>query len=162
MMVQVPRGSERNAYLPLFRLADDSEEMIRGYYLSGELYGLMDEETGAPHGEVLVLPVAGEAGTAELKSVAISDERQGQGLGKQMITQVLERLRASGVRRVLVGTSNASLDALAFYQKVGFRLWRIERDYFSAEKGYGPECVEDGIPVRDMIWLERALDKALL
>ena len=46
---------------------------------------------------------------------------------------------------------------LAFYQKVGFRLWRIERDVFSPERGYPEGIEENGIPLRDMVWLERDL-----
>ena len=37
-------------------------------------------------------------------------------------------LRARGVRRVIVGTGNAGIGQLAYYQKAGFRLERIERD----------------------------------
>ena len=74
-----------------------------------------------------------------------------------MVCQTLTRLGARGVQRVTVGTSNAGIDTIAFYQKCGFRLWRIERDYFSPAKGYGPECVEHGIRVRDMVWLDTSL-----
>jgi hypothetical protein len=38
------------------------------------------------------------------------------------------------MRRVIVGTSNAGIGQIAFYQKASFRLWRIERDYVTPEK----------------------------
>ena len=46
---------------------------------------------------------------------------------------------------------------LAFYQKTGFRLWKIERDFFSRERGY-PEGIEEaGIPLRDMVRMDQEL-----
>jgi ribosomal protein S18 acetylase RimI-like enzyme len=155
-IVEVPPGPDRDHYLPLLRLADDSDAEIRGYHNAGALFGLLDADTGAPIGHVLA--IWREApGEVELKSVAIASEHRGRGLGAALIERVLSTLRDRGARRVLVGTSNASTDNLRFYQRVGFRLLRVERDYFSAAKGYGPDCVEDGIRVRDMVWMDRDL-----
>ncbi len=74
-----------------------------------------------------------------------------------MLVAVLDDLRTRGVRRVLVGTASSAIGPFAFYQKVGFRPLRIERDYFSAALGYPPGLRENGIPVRDMIWMEQSL-----
>ena len=63
-----------------------------------------------------------------------------------MLTALLERLRASGVKRVIVGTSSSGIGQLAYYQKAGFRLWKIERDFFSAERGYPEGGEENGHP----------------
>ena len=71
---------------------------------------------------------------------------------------MLADLRARGTRRVVVGTSNAGIGQIAFYQKAGFRLWRIERDYFTPEKGYDPDERENGLPHRDMVWFDQELD----
>jgi ribosomal protein S18 acetylase RimI-like enzyme len=151
----VPPGSEREALLPLLLLADEAEP-LRGYLHEGDLYALTDangEVTGVTH----VLPVHGEPGTAELKAVAVDQNRHNQGVGQRMLDAVLADLRARGVRRVIVGTSNAGIGQIAFYLKVGFRLWRIERDYFTPEKGYDPEEREYGLPHRDMVWFDTEL-----
>ena len=74
-----------------------------------------------------------------------------------MLAAVLVDLRARGVSRVVVGTSNAGIGQIAFYQKAGFRLWRIERDYFTPEKGYDPEEREHGLAHRDMVWFDQEL-----
>ena len=44
------------------------------------------------------------------------------------------RLRARGVRRVVVGTSSASVGQLAYYQKAGFRLRRVSNVYLDMGK----------------------------
>jgi ribosomal protein S18 acetylase RimI-like enzyme len=150
----VPPGPERDTYLPLLHLADDSEAQIRGYYQQGDLY-VVDDEAGAPLGVVLAVPIPD--GSVELKAVAVDASRHNQGFGRRMLAAVLDNLRQWGVRSVVVGTANSSIGALAFYQKVGFRLARIERDFFTPERGYPDGLAEHGIPLRDLVWLELAL-----
>ena len=152
----VPAGERRARYLPLFRLADDSDGQIFAYYQTGTLYGLVQGRGRVPVGLVLAIP-SDDPDTVELKSVAIAEDWQGQGLGRYLVTGVLARLRAADVATVVVGTSNASLDNLAFYQKLGFRLLRIERDYFSPGKGYSADFTENGIPGQDMVWMDMQL-----
>lgn len=153
-LARVPPGPERDAYWPLLLLADESPAEVEGYYQRGDLYGLVDA-AGVACASVLVLPTGD--GAAELKSVAVDPDRHGRGLGKAMLALVLEELRAEGTRRVVVGTSNAGVGQLAFYQKAGFRLWHVERDYFSPEKGYGEDAIENGIRHRDMVWMDQEL-----
>ncbi len=152
---RVPPGPGRGAYLPLLLLADESGP-LRSYVQEGELYALLGED-GGPLGVTLVLPYGDEPATVELKAVAVDQSEHNRGLGRQMLAGVLADLRSRGVRRAIVGTSNAGIGQIAFYQKAGFRLWRIERDYFTPEKGYDPEERENGLPHRDMVWFDREL-----
>ena len=57
---------------------------------------------------------------AEVKSVAVADGRQGQGLGRKLIEHCLQEASALGVPRVFVLTY-----VPGFFEKLGFR--RIER-----------------------------------
>ena len=152
----VPGGPERDAYLPLLHLADDSVEQVRGYYQTGTLFAL-DSPDGTPIGMILAIPEAEE--TVELKAVAIDASLHRQGLGTRLLLAVLEQLRASGVRRVIVGTSSSGIGQLAYYQRAGLRLWKIERNYFSPERGYPEGIEENGIPLRDMVWMDQELNE---
>jgi ribosomal protein S18 acetylase RimI-like enzyme len=149
----VPAGPARDPLLPLLRLADDSEPEIRRYYQRGDLY--VHDDDGRPIG--IVLAIAQPDGAVELKAVAVDESRQGQGIGARLLTAVLDDLKAGGVKRVVVGTGNAGIGVLAFYQKLGFRLWKIERDYFGPARGYPEGLEENGIPLRDMVWMDLAL-----
>jgi ribosomal protein S18 acetylase RimI-like enzyme len=154
----IPSGPKRDRCIPLLLLADEAEQQVRGYYQGGELYALHESESDgnrAPVGVVLALPI--ETDTVELKAVAIAPDWQNRGAGKQLLADVMTDLRRRGVRRVIVGTSNAGIGQLAFYQKAGFRLWRIERDVFNPERGYDPATRENGIAHRDMVWFDREL-----
>jgi ribosomal protein S18 acetylase RimI-like enzyme len=152
----VPVGPQRDAYLPLFRLADDSADQVRSYYQTGTLFAF-DGPDGDPVG--IVLAIDGPDGSVELKAVAVDVSRQGQGVGTRLLHRVLEELRRRGVGRVVVGTSSAGIGQLAYYQKAGFRLARIERDLFSPDRGYPENLVENGIPVRDMVWMDQDLGR---
>ena len=152
---ELPPGPERDAYLPLLELADDSVAQVRSYYQTGTLFAL-DADDGSPMGMILAIPHAD--GTVELKAVAVDVQRQGQGVGTVLLHAVLERLRDAGVRRVIVGTSTSGIGQLAYYQKAGFRLRRVERDFFTAERGYPEGIEENGIPLRDMVWMDHDLD----
>lgn len=152
---RVAAGEDREAYLPLLLLADEPEP-LRGYLNVGDLYVLHDE-AGEPLGVTLTLPYGQEPVTVELRNVAVALGQHNRGLGKRMLAAVLADLRARGIRRAVVGTSNAGIGQIAFYQKTGFRLWRIERDYFTAEKGYDPEERENGLAHRDMVWFDQDL-----
>jgi ribosomal protein S18 acetylase RimI-like enzyme len=152
---RVPAGPQREAFVPLLLLAD-AEPQVRGYLHHGDLYALRGAD-GEPLGVTLVLSDAAEPGTAELRAVAIDPAQHNRGLGQRMLASVLADLRARGFRRSVVGTSNAGIGQIAFYQKAGFRIWRIERDYFTSQKGYDPDERENGLPHRDMIWFDQDL-----
>lgn len=150
----VPVGRHRDPYLPLLLLADDSESEVNGYYQKGDLYAL-DDAVSRPLGMILAIPEPD--GTIELKAVAVHEELHGQGIGKRMLSAVLADLKKRGVKRVIVGTASCSIGVIAFYQKVGFRLWRIERDFFTTARGYPDGLQENGIPLRDMVWMDQGL-----
>ncbi len=61
------------------------------------------------------------------------------------------------MKHVVVGTGNSGIGQLAYYQKAGFRLWRIERDFFGPDRGYPDGLEENGIATRDMVWIDQDL-----
>ncbi len=153
-LISVSPGAERERFLPLLLLADESLEQVRSYMHSGELYALVGHD-GAAVG--IVLTVAAEHGAVELKAVAVDTAQQNRGIGRRLLAAVLEDLRKRGVPRAIVGTANAGIGQLAYYQKAGFRLLRIERDFFSPARGYPAVMEDNGIRLRDMVWMDLEL-----
>jgi Acetyltransferases len=150
-LISVAAGPERERFLPLLLLADESQEQVRSYMHLGDLFAFVERD-GAAVGIVLTIP--GQDGSVELKAVAVDPARQNLGIGRRMLAAVLEELRRRGVRRAIVGTANAGIGQLAYYQKAGFRLLRIERDFFSPARGYPAVMEDNGIRLRDMVWMD--------
>jgi GNAT superfamily N-acetyltransferase len=153
-VVEVPAGAAREPWVPLLELADEPEP-LREYLQDGDLYGLLDPD-GDPAAAILV--INDEPGVAELRAVAVAESVQGQGVGTAMVNAVLTVLAARGVNTALVGSASSGVRQLGFYQRCGFRLTHVERDFFTAAKGYPPDLTENGIAIRDMVWMDRALE----
>jgi predicted N-acetyltransferase YhbS len=92
--------------------------------------------------------------------MAVSEHRQGQGLGARLMQAALTLLAAEGVRTVRVATAAADIGNLRFYQRLGFRMRSVERDAFTESNGYPPGTQVDGIPLRDRVWLDIQLGPA--
>ena len=152
-LVEIPSGPDRLDWIPLLELADEPGP-LRTYLGDGDLYGFV-----GPSGEPLaaILAIDDDSGAAELRAVAVAEATQGKGVGTLMVNTVLFVLAQRGARRSIVGSASSGVRQLAFYQRCGFRLSHIERDYFTPEKGYPADLAEDGIPIRDMVWMDRDL-----
>ncbi|KAG5359979.1 putative N-acetyltransferase YvbK [Yarrowia sp. C11] len=135
---EVPK-EHRQHLLPLLLIADESEEIVQTYIDDGNMYEIVSED-----GPVGVVQVIGD----EIKNLAISPKKQGQGLGKKAIALLQAQPHVS---RLLVGTANSSIDNLAFYQKCGFRFSDIRKDFFLQ---YPEPIFENGIRALDMVMLE--------
>ena len=91
---------------------------------------------------------------SELLYIAVAQTRRGQGWGKKIIDQLVQEAHQRATSALLVGTANSSLQNIAFYQKCGFRMHEVRKDYFA----YLPHPVyEHGIRIQDMLVLRRAL-----
>jgi ribosomal protein S18 acetylase RimI-like enzyme len=141
---------DRAALLPLFRLADDSEREIAAYLPLGTV--LVASEGTELVGHVQLI----EGDPWELKSLAVVEAHRGTGLGRQLVEAGLGHARARGARRVILATGAADTHLLRFYQRLGFRLDRIERDAFTPAAGYPPDLRVDGIPLLDRVWMDIA------
>ena len=86
----------------------------------------------------------------EILYIAVADTLRGRGYGKQIIQALQDELPRRGGHALLVGTANAALENIAFYQKCGFRMFEIRRDYFAYIQ---PPIMEHGILLRDMLVL---------
>ena len=153
-LVSVEPGDSRVEWVSLLELADEPVP-LRGYLDEGALFGVRDERTRRPAAAVLVIDVDEKA--AELRAVAVAEGEQGRGLGTWIVRQVCELLREVGTTRVIVGTASSGTRQLAFYQRLGFRITHVDHDWFSPERGYAEDARENGIPVRDMVWMAQDL-----
>lgn len=151
---EIPSGPERRRVIPLLHLAEDSDSQLEAAINDGVMYVVVADD-GDHLGVVLALPHA--PNEVELRYVAVAEAHQRKGIGKTMLAHVADASRATGVKRILVGTSSADTGNLDFYQRCGFRLLSIERDYFSPARGYPADFVLNGLPAVDMVWMDMHL-----
>jgi GNAT superfamily N-acetyltransferase/catechol 2,3-dioxygenase-like lactoylglutathione lyase family enzyme len=137
----------------LFALADDSPAAVSAYRDLGRLLVARDGPTIVGHLQL----VDGDAEhETEVKSLAVREERHGRGIGRMLIERAGAVCRDEQRSTLLVATATADTRVLRFYQLLGFRLQRVERDAFTPEAGY-PDIDVDGIALRDRVWLSLEL-----
>lgn len=130
----------------LLLLADPSKEHIQTYVDSGEIF------LATINISVLgVYVLAGDSDVVELINIAVRSEYQGKGIGKAMLLDAIDRAKQMKAKRIEVGTGNTSINQLAFYQKHGFRIVGVDKNYFI--RNYKEKIMENGEQCKDMIRL---------
>jgi ribosomal protein S18 acetylase RimI-like enzyme len=152
-------AGDRDVLRPLFELAEDSAAELDSYLRTGRVLVARSGPQIVGH---LQLTGTGQPGQAEVKNMAVSEDRQGQGIGRRLMQAALTLLAADGATTVRVATAAADIGNLRFYQRLGFRMRSVERDAFTEASGYPPGSQVDGIPLRDRVWLDIQLAPAML
>ncbi|RAJ80313.1 aminoglycoside 6'-N-acetyltransferase I [Chitinophaga dinghuensis] len=137
--------------MELLLLADPSEEMIQSYIYRSRIYAALKEK------ETIGICVVSmeEENVWEIRNLAVASHFQGQGLGQQLLQHVIAEAKLNKVAKLMIGTANASVGQLYLYQKVGFEITAIRKNFFLDH--YDMPIVENGIPCKHMIMLEMVL-----
>lgn len=145
---------DKDEQLPydLLLLADPSKDLVNEYLKSSNIYAarLNDEILG-----ILVL-CALTAETVEIKNIAVKTEFQGQGLGSFLIENAVQVALLNRQKSVCIGTANSSVGQLYLYQKLGFEITDIKRNFFL--DNYAESIYENGIQAKHMLILTRQLN----
>lgn len=143
-------SNDRQAYLDLLLMADESESIVMRYINDGDLFAVHYNDSIV--GVVLFTFHPGQI--IELKNIALQPPYRQKGLGKIILLRSFELYKSKGYKKMIVGTSNSGIGAITFYQKVGFRMYEVRRNFFL---NYPTVIFEDGIRALDMIMFERDL-----
>lgn len=92
-------------------------------------------------------------GKIELMNVAVEDNHQGKGFGKHLVLDAVKKAKKAGYNTIEVGTGNSGIDQLALYQKCGFRMVSIDKDFFT--RNYSVDIFENGIQCVDLVRLSK-------
>ncbi len=131
----------------LLEIADPCRIIVEGYIKSSTVY------VGEESGEAIAVYVLKETKkvVVEIMSVAVHEDFQGKGLGKQLISHAIEEASKRGYAQLEIGTGNSSIYQLKLYQQCGFRIVGVDFDYFT--RSYDEPIYENGLLCRDMIRL---------
>lgn len=136
-------------YLPLLLLADEQENMIDQYLERGDMYVML--EAGKALAAVVVTDEGD--GVLEIKNLAVELRCQKRGYGRMMIEFIARHYRGR-YHTLLVGTGDSPL-TIPFYERCGFVRSHVVKDFFTNH--YDHPIIEDGVLLRDMIYLRRAI-----
>lgn len=135
----------------LFLLADPLEAMIKRYFPGGNCYVALSDDQII--GEYIILQK--ENAVWELMNMAVEASFQGKGIGQQLLSHAIVTVKTVGGKKLEVGTGNSSTQQLHFYQKNGFHIARVEKNFFT--KNYPNQIIENGIVCKDKIILSMNL-----
>lgn len=137
--------SIEDAPIDLLLLADPSKDMVLEKLNKGVCFVYKLES------EVIGCYVLNEItrDSIELVNIAVSEKKQGCGIGKKLLSHAFDYVKKRGYREIVVGTGNSSIGQIAIYQKAGFRMFDIDRCFF--ERNYREKIYEHGILCRDMV-----------
>lgn len=131
----------------LLLLADETIESIDKYVHQSDVYiAEMDDEA---IGVVCLYQV--DASTVEIKNMAIAEGYQGRGYGSLLLDSIKDIVRNQHTT-LMVGTADAGIRQIAFYEKNGFRKFGLKKNFFIDH--YEAPIYENGVQLKDMVMLK--------
>jgi ribosomal-protein-alanine N-acetyltransferase len=115
---------EQTVYPHPWSMSNFADSLASGY----QAWVLRDTE-GELLGYFLLMPIVDEA---HLLNVAVSAERQGQGLGRFLLNQAVACARGLGMESVLLEVRPSNTRALEIYQRYGFQTIGKRKGYYPA------------------------------
>ncbi|NUW72593.1 GNAT family N-acetyltransferase [Vibrio mediterranei] len=155
-MFEVKEIAQEQLPLDILLLADPEEAAINVYRGRCHAFAvfMQDRLIGAT-----LIEVDQVNGKAELFNIATYPEYHGKGFGGVLLDETLAKLASRGTRVVELGTGTFGYQ-LSFYQKHGFRVERVIKDFFL--DNYDEPIFEHGIQHKDMlrlVWRAEEIDE---
>lgn len=147
------RPLKKNEELPYALLldADPSKTMVDEYLAYAEVFVACFQEKII--GVYVCCPL--DIYCLEIKNIAVAEGFQGKGIGQEMLQDAFRRAREKGYTEMQIGTSPSSIGPLYLYQKAGFEVSHIIKNFFTDH--YPEPLFENGIQCKHMIVLKKLL-----
>lgn len=146
MNIKICSVSPEQAPLALLLEADPSEINVKKYLENSICY--VAELSGKVVGVCVLNSLKDKK--IELYNIAVDPGLQAKGIGTTLLNHVIEMSKQLGVKRIELGTGTFGYQ-LAFYQRAGFRVDSIEKDFFILH--YEEPIFEHGIQHKDRLRL---------
>ena len=140
---------------PLLLLADPYIDMINSYIHESFLYGI---PVGNDYIGVYALYPIDET-AVEIKNIAVREDHQQKGIGKLLLHHAFSEAKKRGFHEVIIGTGNSSIPQLQWYQKQGFEVTGLKKNFFTEH--YKEPIFENGIQCKHMIVLSKSIPNSL-
>lgn len=131
--------------------ADPSKKIIDDYLPRSFCFTAQEE--GQLVGVIILLPT--RPTTLEVVNLTVQKDFRGQKIGQTLLYFALTFAKENQYEVVEVGTGSTGFEQLYLYQKCGFRMSHIERDFFINH--YEQPIFENGLQLKDMVRLSQAV-----
>ena len=91
----------------------------------------------------------------ELACFGLDEKYSASNVSHSLLMSAIEKAKKLGTKSLQIGIGNSNIAMLGFFQKHGFRITSLDRDYFL--KGQYSKIVENGIIRRDRLVLSTEL-----
>jgi ribosomal protein S18 acetylase RimI-like enzyme len=135
----------KEKYMDLLLLADESENMINKYLTDGELFALYDNDL-----KTVCVVIKIDEKTYEIKNIATYEKYHKNGYGTIMLKYIIDYYK-NKCEKILIGTGDNER-IISFYKKFGFNNSHVVKDFFI--ENYNHEMYEDGKQLKDMVYLK--------
>jgi len=112
----------------------DLADLERSYLTRGGRFDLLIGPDGALLGTVGLFPV--DHHTVELRKMYLRPEARGRGHGRHLLDHALREARIMGFTRMTLETASVLKDAIAMYQRYGFRPSEVELHSSRCDQAY--------------------------
>lgn len=146
MNIKIYETTKTNAPYELLLLADPSIELIKKYLEVSRCYiATIDEQVVGTY-----LLRVNSSSEVELLNIAVAPTHHKLGVGSLLLKSAINNSRFLNVKKIVLGTGTFGYQ-LSFYQKQGFRVESVIKDFFL--DNYDEVIIEDGIQHKDMLRL---------
>ena len=104
-----------------------NENMLRSAFDGGRFFALAVCE-GREKVGLITYSVAID--TADLEGITVEANRRKKGYGQMLINAMVERLKGTGVDRILLEVRKSNQSAINLYQKSGFEFLSVRKNYY--------------------------------
>lgn len=147
------RNLDNNKKLPydLLLLADPSRELVDEYLKQS--YVFVADVNNKTVGVCVLYHI--NRNKAEIKNIAVDPQYQKQGIGNTLMKEVIKQAADKGYKELIIGTGNNGFSQLYMYQRLGFEMTEIIRNFFI--DNYKEPIFENGLQCKHMIILTKDL-----
>lgn len=142
---QVTRVTDEHWKLLL--LADPSKELIQKYLQSGKIFEIRVADNPIA---IMVLQKISKF-KLEVKNIAVNSKFENQGFATKLLQYAFYFAKKHHYQQLQIGTGSTSFKQLYLYQKLGFRVTDIKKNFFV--ENYEHPIHENGLLLRDMLIL---------
>ncbi len=147
------RQLEKGEMIPydLLLLADPDRKLLEQYLINSWIFVLEQIETIM--GVCVLQNIDNQI--VEIKNIAIDENYQNKGFGKFLLENTFEIAKTKGFEKIRIGTANSSIGQIYLYQKMGFDMKEIRKNFFV--ENYENSIFEHNLQAKHMIVFEKNL-----